>query len=147
VTSLRKHEANQRNALRSTGPRTASGKARVGQNSRKHGLSVPILQNDALAKEARDLADAMSAECASSLPAESFLPLCIAHLDLRRIALTRIALTAQLEQAFGLTARVTPQSPEVVQALRALEALERYERRAASRHKALLRTLVSQLTT
>jgi hypothetical protein len=145
VTSSRKQEANRLNGQRSTGPRTASGKARVGQNSRKHGLSVPILQNDALAKEAHDLAHAMSDECAGRLPPEGFLPLCVAHLDLQRIALTRIALTAQLEQALGLAVDATAQSPEVARGLRALGAIERYERRAKGRQRTLLQQLIARV--
>ena len=35
--SARRLEANRRNALKSTGPRTAAGKARSARNSRKHG--------------------------------------------------------------------------------------------------------------
>src|SRR3954454_7679567 len=35
--SAKQLEANRRNALRSTGPRTAAGKARVAQNAIKHG--------------------------------------------------------------------------------------------------------------
>jgi hypothetical protein len=38
MTSERKIEANQQNALRSTGPKSPKGKARVGQNALKHGL-------------------------------------------------------------------------------------------------------------
>jgi hypothetical protein len=47
ATSPRKIEANRRNALRSTGPRTPSGKSRVSQNARKHGIfSQHLLTND-----------------------------------------------------------------------------------------------------
>ena len=38
VTTDRKLVANRRNALRSTGPRTAEGKRRASQNARTHGL-------------------------------------------------------------------------------------------------------------
>jgi len=44
VASIRKIEANRRNAKRSTGPTTEAGKAIVGQNHRTHGLhsGVPV---------------------------------------------------------------------------------------------------------
>ena len=40
MTSQRKSQTNRANALRSTGPRSASGRARSSQNSLRHGLSV-----------------------------------------------------------------------------------------------------------
>jgi hypothetical protein len=47
VTSLRKTEANRRNASKSTGPRTAAGKSRVSRNALKHGIfSKHLLIND-----------------------------------------------------------------------------------------------------
>ena len=41
VASVRKAEANRRNARASTGPRTVAGKARAAQNARRHGLNLP----------------------------------------------------------------------------------------------------------
>ncbi|MER2265743.1 hypothetical protein [Methylobacterium oxalidis] len=43
MTSERAKSANRRNAQASTGPRTASGKQRVSQNARSHGLSTAYL--------------------------------------------------------------------------------------------------------
>ena len=43
MTSPAKIRANRRNALRSTGPRSAAGKAIAAANSRRHGLTVPVL--------------------------------------------------------------------------------------------------------
>jgi hypothetical protein len=40
--SLKKRQANRRNALRSTGPKSAEGRKRSSSNSLDHGLSVPI---------------------------------------------------------------------------------------------------------
>ena len=42
MTSEAKAAANRRNAKRSTGPRTASGKARASRNAFRHGLSIPM---------------------------------------------------------------------------------------------------------
>ena len=44
-TSKRKIEANRRNALRSTGPKTARGKAFVARNAIKHGILVADIMN------------------------------------------------------------------------------------------------------
>ena len=40
MTSLRQIESNRRNAQRSTGPKTQSGKARASQNAVRHGLTA-----------------------------------------------------------------------------------------------------------
>jgi len=42
MASDRKIAANRKNALRSTGPRSAAGKTRVSRNAVRHGLSAPI---------------------------------------------------------------------------------------------------------
>lgn len=41
-TSLQRRQANRRNALRSTGPKSAAGKQRSAANALSHGLSTPI---------------------------------------------------------------------------------------------------------
>jgi hypothetical protein len=40
MTSFRQIEANRRNALRSTGPKTGEGKQRASQNAVRHGLTA-----------------------------------------------------------------------------------------------------------
>ena len=40
MTSIRQIEANRRNALRSTGPKTEEGKQRASQNAVRHGLTA-----------------------------------------------------------------------------------------------------------
>jgi hypothetical protein len=63
MTSTRKSEANRRNALKSTGPKTPEGKAAVRLNAIKHGLLsrevlLPGEDEDAL----RVLAESLRAE-------------------------------------------------------------------------------------
>ncbi len=47
---------NRLNARASTGPKTARGKARVGRNALRHGLSLPVLSDPAVAPEVAELA-------------------------------------------------------------------------------------------
>ena len=42
AASLKQRQANRRNALKSTGPKTRAGKSRAAANAMQHGLSVPI---------------------------------------------------------------------------------------------------------
>ena len=128
MTSSEKQAANRRNANRSTGPRTARGKARSKRNALKHGLSVSALDAFA-APEVRDLAARFAAE---GFVAEA-LPLAEASHDLRRIREIRDAL---------VSAVVAPRSPEGRRtSITNLGRLERYERRARSRLLASLRAI------
>jgi hypothetical protein len=43
MTSAANIRANRRNALRSTGPRSSAGKTIAARNSRRHGLTSPVL--------------------------------------------------------------------------------------------------------
>jgi hypothetical protein len=60
MASERQIAANRRNAKKSTGPRSASGKKRSGQNAHRHGLAKPISSadfEDQLEKMARQMAE------------------------------------------------------------------------------------------
>jgi len=59
VTSERKRAANRRNARASTGPKTAAGKAQVARNARRHGLTLPVAADPALARDVEELAQAI----------------------------------------------------------------------------------------
>jgi hypothetical protein len=57
MTVPRRLAANRRNARRSTGPRTASGKRSVAVNALRHGLSVPVFADPSRAPEVAELAE------------------------------------------------------------------------------------------
>jgi hypothetical protein len=132
MTSSKRQAANRRNTERSTGPRTARGKARSKRNALKHGLSVSALEALAAA-EVRALADRFAAQ---GFGAEA-LQLAEASYDLRRIREIRDALAYEI---------MMPRSPEDRRTcITNLARLERYERRARSRLVASLRArLVAQ---
>ncbi|SRR5260370_539889 len=56
MTSARKLFTNRQNSLRSTGPKTAVGRARAATNARRHGLRVPVLSDPALSAEVEAMA-------------------------------------------------------------------------------------------
>jgi hypothetical protein len=80
MASERQIAANRRNAKMSTGPRSASGRKRSGQNALRHGLARPVSTAD-FEKQLEDLARQISA--VSDDPAT--------------LALARIAAEAELE--------------------------------------------------
>jgi hypothetical protein len=68
MTSQKQIEANRKNALRSTGPRTPDGKTIVSQNPARHGLytSSPVIPGVESAPETR--LSALHARAASGPP-------------------------------------------------------------------------------
>lgn len=54
--------ANRRNARRSTGPKSSSGKAIVARNAFQHGLSIPVESDEGLAPEIERLALAIAGD-------------------------------------------------------------------------------------
>src|ERR1700719_4625673 len=67
MTSPAKINANRRNAQRSTGPRSAAGKARPRRNALRHGLSVRPSYDPAAAAQIEEFAIEF---CAGSVVAE-----------------------------------------------------------------------------
>jgi hypothetical protein len=85
VTSDRSITANRRNARKSTGPKTAAGRARSSQNARRHGLTLPIRSNPTLCKEVEALACKMARPEATVEILGRARQVAEAQLDLRRV--------------------------------------------------------------
>lgn len=144
MTSAAKIEANRRNATKSTGPRSAAGKARIRKNALQHGLSVPANYSaediEGVAVElARDSID----------PAEQDLAMHAgeAHLELLRVRQTKVGLINGAVRRLGrdedvqLLEQGERTSLAFAQIAKVIAALDRYERRALARRNRALRKL------
>jgi hypothetical protein len=133
MTSERKIAANRKNAKKSTGPRSAAGRATSRHNARRHGLATGIGSDPALRDDIEILAKLLAGgrENIGEFAREA----AEAHLDLARIRRIRAGLFARM-RFFDAA------STEDLMALAEQFArLERYERRAFSRRKRALRLI------
>ena len=126
MTSSRQRDANRRNARRSTGPRTAAGKAAARLNARRHGLAVPLRSEPGADKEIERLADAIAG--ARSDLMDLARRIAEADIELRRIRQARLARAKNPH---------LPTDPSLLN--QEASAFERYERRALSRRKFAIR--------
>jgi hypothetical protein len=145
--SARKAESNRRNALRSTGPRSAAGKASSSRNALKHGLSargLPVEDENAV----NALAAALLAEYPHA-DRSSVLEVARLEIDLLRARKLRSTLVAASAAVAASPQQSAPNRqdnepvPSLEKLLAALIALDRYERHALSRRRRALRTLLA----
>src|SRR5579864_3329824 len=92
MTSERKIAANRRNAKKSTGPRSAAGRASSGQNARRHGLATGIGADPAFRDDIEDLARLFSKASGRHKIGEFHREAAEAHLELMRIRKFRAGL-------------------------------------------------------
>jgi hypothetical protein len=153
MTSQARTTANKSNAARSTGPRTARGKARSKRNAIKHGLSVYVRCDPTAATAIERLAHAIAGKGASPVRLQRAADLAEAEMELRRLRDYKLALIAAEadrkntattignDDAQDQQDRVINPAESVqayMRALPILSKLERYERRALSRHRRAL---------
>ncbi len=163
LISQAKKEANQRNAARSTGPRSPSGKQTSSRNSRRHGLATDILNDPVWSSEVYKLAKVFIPKEVRPEVDRALRTLLAAMMEVMRVqaartelwtlAMARRSMCKQEDGEIGpkdLTAStVEPGTPVFcdVEAMVALEALptliklDRYQRRAEGCCRRVLRDL------
>ena len=152
--SAAKRAANRRNARRSTGPRTATGKARAARNARRHGLTVSPVTDPAFMREAAALARAIlqmvqmgtDPESQSQSP-ESQSPESQAPTSPERLRAMQIAIAhVQVLQARRAKCALYARGLGLDELTRQLASLDRYERHALARRKMAMRLFAAEPT-
>jgi hypothetical protein len=119
-------------------PRSAAGEARLPGPARRHGLSLAVALDEALAPEidklARDIAVSVAGGAVDAARHALACRVAEAMLDVRRVRLAKRPHVAALEA-----------DPADDVALKRLERLDRYERRAASRRKFAMRDFAAAI--
>jgi hypothetical protein len=146
MTSEAKLAANRRNAQRSTGPRTAAGKARVRRNALQHGLAVPVSDDQQTAEQIERLAIELAA--GSLVPAQQNLARRAAEAQVELLRVRRTKLDGVGQTAKHLAngnGGALPKGKRTDMAFafttEALAAYDRYEGRALSRRNRAARKL------
>ena len=134
VPSVARIAANRANARKSTGPKTAAGKARVSRNARRHGLSRPLFCGGVFTPHVEALAREIAGENACGERLALTCNIAAAQLDLARIRIAKRDL--QDAANFGST---DAQHPCDWSALSRLERLDRYEQRVFTRRRKAIR--------
>ena len=135
MSRARRAFASRANGHKSAGPRTRAGKAAAARNARRHGLSLSLLQNEAIEPEVEALARLIIGSIAGLTAEPHILALACriaeAQLDLARIRRVRLPVRARLAA-----------EPAVAHELL---RLDRYESRALTRRKLALRAFDAAL--
>src|ERR671936_5830 len=141
MASERQIAANRRNALKSTGPRTAAGRAKSSRNACRHGLRAGLRPNQPA--EVERMARLLGGGDAGPLVLSWAHTAAEASLDIVRIRRVSLALIDEMESLFTWldsrsgediapeeSARIKETATRLV---KRLDALTRYENRADAR--------------
>jgi hypothetical protein len=123
MASERQIAANQRNARKSTGPRSGAGKKRVGRNAYRHGLSSSITSNAAMAKQLEKLTRKIAGNTEDANILERARTIAQAELDLARVRRAKVATIARVLAFGNLDPPQAFASP--TQAIQLLNSIER----------------------
>jgi hypothetical protein len=96
MTSERMIASNRSNSRRSSGPRTAAGRASSSRNALRHGLSVSVLNEPKMCLEVEKLARAIAGAGADGVQLNNARMIAEAQLDLVRIRSAKVAIMNSL---------------------------------------------------
>jgi len=125
--------ANRRNARKSTGPKTATGRAASSRNAFRHGLTLPLIDDPNSMKEAHLLAEVIAIDQPGRQQNQEALEVALAYLAIRRVRSIRNQMLNELMAALTEGGELTN--------IKHLSGLERYERRARQKYKRTSRWL------
>lgn len=125
--------ANRRNAQRSTGPKTLTGRTRSSRNAFRHGLTRPLTEDPPILTEAYLLAAAIAVDEPDLQSNDAALGIALAHLAIRRV---RAARNQALHELMA-----TLNDCSNPRAIKHLGGFDRYERSAKQRQKRAICTL------
>jgi hypothetical protein len=100
MATERQIAANQRNARKSTGPRTRAGKKRASRNSYRHGLSYGVAAAAQCTKKVEALAQKIAGRGADAVTLEMTRSVARAEFELAQIRRIKVALIARMGE-FG----------------------------------------------
>ena len=121
MASERQIAANQRNARKSTGPRSGAGKKRASGSAYRHGLTMNITSIAAFAKRLDKLARKIAGNTDDAITLERARAIAQAELELARVRRAQIALFERAS-AFG---ELDPPRLTVTQMIRLVNAFDR----------------------
>jgi hypothetical protein len=132
MASQKQLRANRENAMKSTGPKTATGRARSSRNAFRHGLSGLLALNAETTEKADLIRQMLVSEQTAAMQGVAAFEMAAAQLDLSRIRSVRKEMMAHLDLV-----------PGDLTHLRRLAALDRYEARALARRSRASSKLLS----
>ena len=121
MASERQIAANQRNARKSTGPRSGAGKKRASGSAYRHGLTMNITSIAAFAKRLDKLARKIAGNTDDAITLERARAIAQAELELARVRRAKVGLNERAS-AFG---ELDPPRLTVAQMIRLIDAFDR----------------------